>query len=203
MINVNEIFVQNIKDGSLRKKLPEVYELQNVFENNPWHYETTFEHTLKAMEKYQEILSKYSFDFLEDTVNKYKKRDLFRIVLLLHDIAKKETIVIENNRQTSFPNHEIKGGLKSKTILEKFKLGQKEKTYICLIISNHKYPHNILGDRENCDARLNALSLDLKDIYKELLLFGMVDTMGSKLKSKNEEEYKFRIDKYKKLLNLK
>jgi len=39
-------------------------------------------------------------------------------------------------------------------------------------------------------------------IYNETMISAMADTMGSKLKQNNEENYNFRINKYKNILKL-
>lgn len=203
MINIEDISIENIKRGYFKNDIPEFYELKNIFENNQWHHETTFEHTLMVLEEYEKFIKKYQISDLEEKIGNYSKKKLIQIAILLHDISKKETIEISEDKKTSFPGHEKEGGLKAKNILDNFNISQEEKNFILSIISNHGKPHIILGDRENCNNKLNELKNEISNIYQDTLILAMVDTMGSKLKQNDKDEYNFRINKYKDVLELK
>lgn len=204
MIDIKKVSLEGIKAGEFKNELPEFYDLKNIFENNLWHHETTFEHVLSVFNKYNIFLDNYRVDYLNNKVEKNSKKELLKIAILLHDISKKETIKSSENGETSFPNHEVEGGIKAKSILNRFDITNREKKYIISIISNHGKPHIILDDRENCDCdqKLKELEDDIKDVYKETLILAMVDTMGSKLEKNDEKEYNFRIDKYKNVLGI-
>ena len=202
MIDVKDISIEKIKNGDFKDDIPEFYELKNVFENNLWHYETTFDHTLMVLEEYEKFVQNNKIGYLDEKIGHYSKRELFQIAILLHDISKKETIVIAEDQTTSFPNHEEEGGKKAKNILDNFDISQAEKKFIVSVISNHGKPHIILGDRDNCDSKLNELKNEISEIYRETLILAMVDTMGSKLKQNDQEEYNFRINKYRSILGI-
>ena len=201
-INITDISIESIKNGKFQNELSEFYELQKNFENNAWHHETTFEHVLLVLDEYEKLLKKQPINFLNVKLGDNLKVDLLRIAILLHDISKNDTIQIADDKTTSFPNHEELGALKALKILNKFELSKIEIDYIVSIIGNHRKPHEIMGDRKNCDQAFNDLKTEIPDTYNETLLLTMVDTMGSKLKQSNEEEYNFRINKYKNLLKL-
>lgn len=203
MIEIEKISLEKIQAGEFENELPEFYDLKNVFENNLWHHETTFEHTLSVLSHYNAFLDDYCPDYLNDKLEKNSKKELLKIAILLHDISKKETIVTNEEGKTSFPGHDIKGGIKARGILDRFNITDKEKEYIVSIITNHDKPHVILDSRKNCSQKLKELENDMKDIYKETLILALVDTMGSKLKENDEEEYNFRINKFKDALGVK
>jgi len=202
MIEIKDITIEKIKSGEIKNELPEFYDLKDVFENNSWHHETTFEHVLSVLEKYNNFLDNHNLNYLDEKVENNSKKDLLKIAILLHDMSKKETIVQNDDGTTSFPKHEAKGGMKIKNILDRFNIADKEKEYIISIVSNHGQPHNILSDRENCEQKLKDLENEIKDFYRETLILVMCDTMGSKLKENNEEEYSFRVGKYKDILDI-
>lgn len=203
MINIKNITIEKIKNGDFKKDIPEFYELKNIFENNPWHHETTFEHVLMVLREYEKFTQEYSFDYLNKKINSHSKKELIKVAILLHDISKKETIIIADNKTTSFPNHEEEGGVKAKKLLDNFDISQEEKEFIVSVISNHGKPHVILRDRNNCASNLNKLKKEINEIYRETLILAMVDTIGSKLKQNNEGNYNFRINKYREILGLK
>lgn len=203
MINIKNITIEKIKNGDFKKDIPEFYELKNIFENNPWHHETTFEHVLMVLREYEKFTQEYSFDYLNKKINSHSKKELIKVAILLHDISKKETIVIADNKTTSFPNHEEEGEVKAKKLLDNFDISQEEKEFIVSVISNHGKPHVILRDRNNCDSNLNKLKKEINEIYRETLILAMVDTIGSKLKQNNKGNYNFRINKYREILGLK
>lgn len=202
MINITNISIEKIKSEEFQNELPEFYELKNIFENNPWHHETTFEHTLLVLEEYEKIIKSNKILCLDVKVDNNSKKDLLRLAILLHDISKKDTLIINDDRTTSFPKHEYKGSLEAKNILQRFDLTENEIIFIVSIIKNHGKPHEILRNRETCEQQLNDLKIKITDIYNETMLLAMTDTMGSKLKQNNEENYNLRINKYKNILKL-
>lgn len=202
MLNITNLSIEKIRSGEFQNGLPELYELKNIFENNLWHHETTFEHTLLVLDKYEQIITSNKVAFLDVKVDNNSKKDLLRVAILMHDIAKKDTLLIAPDKTTSFPSHEEKGALETKNILQRFNLTENEISFIISIIKNHGKPHEILRDRENCDQHLNYLKIKISDIYNETMILAMADTMGSELKKNDEENYNFRISKYKNVLKL-
>lgn len=51
------------------------------------------------------------------------------------------------------------------------------------------------------DPKNDRLEEEYKDIFVELILLGMADTLGSQLKRNKPDEFKFRINFYKKIIN--
>ena len=120
MINIADISIDKIIGGEFQNEIPELYELKNTFENNRWHHETTFEHTISVLSEYEKIISTNQIDWLDVKINNNSKKSLLRIAILLHDISKNETMLIANDKTNSFPNHEEKGAIKAKNILKRF-----------------------------------------------------------------------------------
>ena len=104
--------VKAIQAGSLKSVLPELYELQEVYETNPWHnHQQVFGHILRV------------FSFLK----KYSRNNLLLWVGLLHDIGKKESI----------RNHVLIGARKAEKILARLKFSPKDRDYIVTIVKLH------------------------------------------------------------------
>lgn len=202
MVKISDISIKAIKNGELQNELPEFYGLNDVFENNQWHHETTFEHVLLVLDEYENILRNNELDYLDEKLDNNPKADLLRVAILFHDIAKKETVQIAADKTTSFPNHEEKGALKARELLQRFDISENGIDFIVSLIKNHGKPHAIFGDREQFDKFLEGLRTEISATFKETMLLSMVDTLGSKLRKNNEEEFDFRIRKYKKVLDL-
>ena len=203
MKNITNITIESIKNGELQNELPEFYELKNVFENNSWHHETTFEHILDVLSEYEKLINNTKFDYLNVNLDNNSKINLLKVAILLHDISKNNTLQkTADDNTTSFPGHEKDGAIKAKNILQRFDFTENEIDFITSIIKNHGRPHEILGNRENYIQLFNDLKNEIPSIYKETLVLAMVDTIGSKLKQNDEEDYNFRINSYKKILEL-
>ncbi len=202
MLNLNDIQIETLKNEELMDDLPEFYELRNVFENNLWHHETTFEHVLLVLNEYENYILKNQVDFLNEKIDNHLKSDLLKVAILLHDISKGDTIQIAQDKTTSFPGHEERGSLKAKKILKRFDLTKNEIDYIVSVIGSHMKPHEILGNRITCNQALDDLKKNIPKTYYETMFLAMMDTMGSKLKENDKEEYNFRINKYEKNLKL-
>jgi len=202
MLNPKDIQIEALKNEELLNELPEFYELKNVFENNQWHHETTFEHVLMVLSEYEKFILEHQVDFLNDKIDNHSKSDLLKVAILLHDISKKDTLQMAEDKTTSFPGHEEEGSSKALKILKNFVLTENEIDFIVSVIGNHGRPHTILGDRATCDQALDDLKKEIPNVYNETMLLAMVDTMGSKLKQNNEENYNFRINKYRQYLKL-
>jgi len=188
-----DITIDNIKNGLFEKELPEFYELKDIFENNPWHHESTFEHTLNAISELEHFLKS----------NELPNEKVFRVMLLLHDISKKETKTINEEGLTYFIGHEQQGAKKAKLLIDRFNFSDSEKDYVISLIENHDRPHTLFDDMDNVNQAASLLKQEFPEMYNELLVFGMLDTMSSILKDNRPDEYKFRIGKYRELLNLK
>ena len=65
MFDLKQINSENIKNGLLEKDVPELYELKNVFGNNNWHYETTFDHTVNVLKEFEKFFEEYK-NFFDD-----------------------------------------------------------------------------------------------------------------------------------------
>ncbi|MBI5306730.1 HD domain-containing protein [Candidatus Wolfebacteria bacterium] len=204
---MTDIFIEKLKNGKLANVLPELYELKNIIENNLWHNnDSVFNHTIAVLEKLEMLFKKTNNNvnsYLNQMVDKNTKKQLLFLGTILHDIAKKETI-INKNGLTTCSNHEQKGAVKAQKILRRFNLSQKEIYYITNLIKHHSLIHRLLDDinNQNFQAQFNNfMKKFLKNIYPELMLLGFADTAVSYLKITNPKEFQLRIKFYQRKLN--
>ncbi len=203
-IEISKISVENIKNNQFQKELPEVYDLKNVIENAAWHnHESVFDHTLNVLETLQELLENINpqiYTYLNQKIDNHTKREILFLGTLFHDIAKGE-VLIENEGLTSCPGHEEMGSKKAKEILDRLDLSDLEKDLIVKIVKHHGEMHGILDPKnDKREEQLSKLKTNHSDIYLELVLLAMADTLGSQLKINNPPKYQFRADYYYRLI---
>jgi UTP:GlnB (protein PII) uridylyltransferase len=205
MLKISDITIEKIKNNRLERELPELYDLKNIIEKSLWHNnDSTFSHTLKVLKELEKILKKNgkkTGSYLDKRIDNYKRKELLFLAALLHDIAKKETIVKERE-ETYCPEHEEVGSLKVKKILERFDLSPKEKEIVIGIVKNHGILHKMLDPNDSeLDGKFVEFKKNHKDIFIELVLFSMSDTLGCELKDNATENFKFRINFYQDAIN--
>lgn len=119
---------------------------------------------------------------------------------LFEDIAKSDTL-IKDGDLTLCPNHEKAGSEKVKIILNRFDLSEKEKEIIVMTIKYHGEVHAILDlKNDKIDEKYKKFELGRQNIFIELILLAMADTLGSQLKDNNPDNFKLRMDFYKRII---
>ncbi len=205
MIKVSFISTQKIRDGKFSKQLPELYELKNIIENSEWHVnDSIFSHTLKVLDSLEKNLkssNKKIDSCLNKKIDNHTRKKVLYLATALHDIGKKETIHLDGEI-TSFAGHAEIGYLKAKNILDRFDLSGKEKNTVLEIIKNHGIFHDLVNpDEKELDKKFEEFKKEKKNIFLELVLFAMSDTMGCELRYNNPEKFKFKIKFYQNVLN--
>lgn len=198
--NISILNRKNIKSGKLAKLIPEFYELKKVVENNDWHHkENVFDHTLSVLnnlEKALRNLNKKTEQFLNKKIDSSTRKNLLKVATLLHDIAKKETI-INLNGVSRCPSHEQKGNKKAEKILRRFNFSKKEFKIITDIVRNHGLIHDIIApDNKNFQKEYKNFKKKFSNIYLEFILMAFADTIGSYLKKTKPVEFRHRISFY-------
>ena len=147
MIEPDSITVKGLQSGKFLGTLPELYELKEVKENNKWHnHDSVFSHTISVLKNLERLLKKNPLPVsrrLQKIIGKHSSRQLLFLAAVLHDIAKKETI-IRHFLKTDCPHHEEKGAIKSKKILRRFSLSAKEKEFVTSIVKFHGEAHKTI-----------------------------------------------------------
>ncbi len=204
-LKLPEFAIERIKNRELEKSIPEFYELEEVIENNDWHNnESVFNHTLTVIEKLNQLLEdnkdKFS-NYLNQKITNHTRKELLFLATFLHDIAKKETLIKEN-RKTTCSNHEEEGAIKANKILSRFDLSEEEKNLVNQIIKYHNVIHPILKfDNDKLNEEFNKIRKNYSNIFQELFLLAIADTLGSQLGKNKPDEFNFRINFYKEILN--
>lgn len=205
-MNISDITPENIRNGWLQKDLPEIYQLEQVWESNDAHEESTLTHTLNVFEIFEHksnTLPQKQKEYFERTIQKYSRNDLMKLTILLHDLGKKETITMIDGK-TKFPWHEEKSYEKSLPIVEKFDLSSDEKEIVLNTIRYHWLLHNVLSKRLTNDeirAKTDIIKNEYSQIFFDMVMFDFLDTLSlKKMEQINKKEYDFRINFFETLL---
>jgi UTP:GlnB (protein PII) uridylyltransferase len=205
MIKVSAITTEKLRNKQFLSELPEFFELENFVENNTWHNnDSVFNHTLAVLEELEKLLKNINNkinSYLNQTVDKHTKRELLFLGTLFHDIAKSD-VLVKNGDSTSCSKHEEVGSEKVKLILDRFDLSDREKAIVANIVKYHGEIHIILDLKNNkIDEQFNKFKTDRHDVFTELILLAMADTLGCQLKDNNPGEFTFRINFYKRIID--
>lgn len=204
-IKLSEITIEKIKNKDFKNFIPEFYELEKVIENNPWHNnDNVLNHTISVLVGLEQVFEKLNNRikvYLDKKIDTHSRKELLFLATLFHDIGKKETYIREKNI-AKCPGHEEVGAVKLKTIIPRFDLSEIEKTFIIEIVRNHGIIHEILDyPEENPEKKTEEFKEKYPDIFLEIILLSIADTLGSQLKENNLEEFNFRVDFLNKIIN--
>lgn len=196
-IKLSEFTIEKIKNREFEKDIPELYALENVIENNPWHSDdSVLNHTISVIAELNNLFDTVNNkikDHLNQKIKNYSRKELLSLATVFHDIAKKETFAIENNI-TETVGHEEMGSEKLRNIVPRFGLSEDEIEFISKIVKNHKFIHDISNlPRQEASEKWERLKKENSDIFLELVLLGKADMLGSQLKKNMPEEFAFRI----------
>lgn len=164
---------------------PSILSFTDIFEQNEWHNETTYEHIRNVFINLN--------NFLVANPNINIDHEVLYYMALYHDIGKSSTIKMNSNI-TSFPGHEI---VSSDTLPREeltFVLGEKRFAFLRNIIKKHGDIHKILDNKSDHLELLQKYKNQNKNIFLENLIFTLCDIKDSHLVKTNKEEYSSRIN---------
>jgi UTP:GlnB (protein PII) uridylyltransferase len=201
-----KIRAEAAKRGDYRRVIPEFYELESVIEVNEWHdHDSVFSHTLNVLGKLEALIKKYEGvvgEHLDENLIKYSRRELLYASAMLHDIAKKDCFATMPDGTTSCPGHEGFGATKAGRILDRFDLDASEKSYVVDLVKNHGFFDDVAapGNSLNAKKDVKRFQYDHPGMLIEMVLLSYADTTGNQLSESNPDEYKFRVDFYRNVL---
>jgi len=205
MLKVEDLTIERMQNGEFQNELPELYALKEVIENNAWHEnERVFNHTMKVLYELKQIKNNST-----DAIKKYLGQELdennhwntLYTGALFHDIAKGKTLIKQNNL-TFCPGHEEMGADIITPILNRIFLSNIEQKVTTSIIRYHGCLHQIIYPKnKHLEEQYKLFMSQQSDIAVELNIIALADTLSSKpLKTNSPEEYKFRTEFYKCML---
>lgn len=195
---MSEFTIERIKNREFEKAIPELYELENVVENSPWHdNDPVFNHTLSVTKELKNSVEVFADEIkkrLDEKIKNYSKKELLILVAIFHDIGKKEALR-EGNNTTLCLGHEKIGAEKLKNILTRFDLAEEERNFVIKIVGNHGFIHGILNHPvDRPEEKWHKFKEENPDISLEIALLTKADTLTSYLKISKPREFAFRLN---------
>ncbi|MFH0942573.1 MAG: HDIG domain-containing metalloprotein [Candidatus Beckwithbacteria bacterium] len=156
------------------KKIPELEELKQLYENNAWHdHDQVYTHVMKVVDEVKKMAP---------------DSQVLHWAALLHDIGKPETFK-EVDGQTVCLDHEAVGAKKAKKILKRLKFDKKVVDKVVKLISLHGRVLDMEHNRE--------LKQEFPELYQDLMILGLADVLSCQLRTKDPQEFKRRVNFFK------
>ena len=200
-IKLSEFTIEKIKNREFERVIPELFELENVIQNNPWHdNEPVFNHTILVATELNSLLKTVSNkikEYLNQKIKNYSRKELLILAAVFHDIGKKETL-----KDTVFLGHEKMGAEKIFNIISRFDLAKKEREFVIKLVGNHGFIHDILNyPADKPEKKWQKFREENPDISLEVVLLTKADTLVSHLKNSKPKEFSFRISFIDKIID--
>lgn len=204
-IKIAEFTLNRIKNKEFKEIIPELYELEQIIENNLWHINNNvFNHIIAVSTKLEDVIEKASEDvknYLKEKTDNCTKKEILFLGSIFHDIGKKETFIKEDDT-TKCTKHEERGGERIKEIIKRFDLSDGEQNLVIQIVKNHGVIHEILNNpEEDINKQVDGFKKEHPDIFLEVVLLAMADLLGSQLKDNSPEEFEFRKEFLAEIIN--
>ena len=142
--------------GVTRVILPEWDRAMETPQNHPHHCYNVGEHILHSL--------------LEVPPNK-----VLRLSMLLHDIAKPDTLVIDDRGVTHFYGHAAKGEKMSRNILRRLRMDNDTINKVSRLVLYHDYGNDMIPDRRIVRRAIHKIG---EDIFPAFLLVRKADIMA-------------------------
>lgn len=216
-IDIQDITADSLEAGDWREQLPELYALEEVREQNAWHRlkASIFDHIvavyreLEIMLPFDEVLladfKAFFRSVLKDQVGDKSREDLLKIMVLVHDIHKKEALIINPDGSTKAPGHELFSARLPQVVAGRFGLDAVQVDWLRRLTLFHDLPHNVLeilvhGEGSDSSNYLGLMQEVVGEKLPELMLFVLADMRGSDLRELIPEEYATRETKWVELV---
>jgi hypothetical protein len=220
VLSIDEITAAGLFEGTWRAELPEFYALREVREQSTWHTteETILAHAIRVYEQLEkllpfadEVVAPYAAYFRAHLDRDYEGKSgeqLLKIMVLVHDIHKREALVTKPDGTTATPGHELMSARLPQVFAKRFGLNEHQVSRVREMTLLHDLPHNtldILVHKTGAKPR-NYLTMMKEavgmDIVPELLLFVLADMRGSDVVVNLPQEYENRVEKWIELVTL-
>ncbi|CEQ19464.1 HD domain-containing protein [Paraclostridium sordellii] len=184
--------------GELEQVLPITKEMKSVGECK-YHVLNCFEHSLGAVEVFEEITNDGEFfdshirDAVFKTLNqkiddKLTKKDLIKLGIFLHDMGKPLAMTVDDNNRIHFKKHEILGANEIFQIGSRLGLSKRNINLLYKYIRYHMTLLEIYRYNDMSKANLFSIFDKLKDESIDIFLIGYADIVSTRRLIKPEED---------------
>ncbi len=168
--NGGEILKLMAEDDILFSIFPELVPMKFTSQRYYQNQNLMF-HILMAVSNLENILEERGYE-----------RDikwLLKLAMLLHDVAKPDTLFYDEEGNTHFYGHDMLGAEKVEQIAERLKLSKREKNILKKLVRYHMYPHLLAAQNVLTDKALNRYLRRLEELAFPMLDMAIADAMAS------------------------
>ncbi len=185
--------------GLLRHVLPELEPTRGVSQNE-WHHLDVFEHSLASLETFEALLRDgLSFPggtnlqtFLEEpTTGGRTYGQLYKMLCLIHDLAKVECRREQETGKVIFHGHETAGATIAEAIAERLKLSNHEKDVLARGVKNHMRP-GVMAQQGLSERKLFRYFSETGREGVAIALFSLADRLAAQGSSQDADLAAFR-----------
>jgi len=182
--------------GLLSQILPEVDHMKGV-EQNPYHHLDVWEHTILALELFEEEIIPGCLSKYKGKIKKYlnyrllydKRRIQFlKLALLLHDVGKPLTKSIREDGWIRFVGHEHIGAQLANDIVMRLRAGGKGAKLVSKIVRNHLRTMHLTKCKHLTKRMLVRFIRDVRHDWISVLLASYFDMQASRGPLRTQEE---------------
>jgi len=196
-IDISQVTAKRLSSGEYKRDFPEYYDLEGTVENSLWHnHQDVFEHVVMVYENLEKELRNISpkvYTYLDQRIGNYTRLSILKIATLLHDIAKKETLITADNGNANCPGHEHLAAGMVKNFSELFLLDNKCQEYVERIVLHHGFVSEVIAQSLHKPTKENIIwnrFIDaVGDISYELLILIKADDKACDLEELAPEQF--------------
>ncbi len=117
---------------------------------------------------------------LEEEVAGFPRRALFKLVCLLHDVAKPQTKAVQPDGRTRFLGHPLQGADIARCILGRLRFSRREKEMAAAMITHHLRPTQMSHEELPTRRAIYRFFRDTGEVASEVLLLSLADHLASR-----------------------
>lgn len=206
-ISISQVTSQKLRAKEYLDQFPEYYQLETIEENSMWHdHQNVLDHVIGVYEGLEKVLTLDSLpaeqksfvtQYLAQQISNHNRLDLLKVATLLHDIAKVDTLVIDQNGTARCPGHELIAAGRVKKFADRFNLDTEDEKYVERMVRYHglisEFLNLILANNQR-EKYLKMYQETVGDIAIELVLLMKADLMGSDLQKDDPQGHQNRME---------
>lgn len=157
-----------LDSGLLEVLIPEIMDSVGYDQMSPYHHRDLFKHMTCTMDQVDKVLH-------------------LRLAALFHDIAKVDTLTIDEDGHGHFFGHDSIGAERVRAILKRFKYSKETIKKVSLLIENHMKAHPEMGSK--------GLKRQIRRLGEDLI-FDLLDLMIADMKcTRDDRDIDFLLDR--------
>ncbi len=205
-IDINQITADKLANGDYRDTLPEYYQLNGVIEHSIWHdHQDAFDHMVKVYRSLEKELTFADLpnnladrirQYLQIKVGSHTREELLKVATLLHDIAKRETLINNADGTANCPGHEHLAFGQVKHFAARFGLDTLDQERVERLVLHHGFISDILfqtiNKPEQSEQIWSGFIGAVGDVAYDLVIFYRSELHGCDLDRLAPAEYEPR-----------